>query len=506
MKQIYIILLFLLSGFGGTLLGQQSPRFTNYLFNESAFNPAMAGVNKTEIFLFHRQQWAGLDDGAFTSQLIGAGFRPLGFLQRVGLGVLLSVDQAHIIQNGNYGLSFAYRILDGEQTPHTLSVGVLGGVISNRLSYESAQINNPFDIALFDRGVNEMVFNYGMGIAYQGPIGDKGRLFISAASNQSANDLMFDNPETGFLYGLERNLIANARFSYAINDKISVEPGVLYRRLLVNSDLQNDFVVGLRGHFMETVSAGVTYATASNSVGVVLGISLGKAKTSGAFEMPMGTGADLGMTYELGLVVRPTRLQKKEEEVVADNPKPTAKPAKRKDKEIKGEITRARLIRQLQEVEERPFNVEIEVEKTGSSTVVYYKFINLFSAYQGVPKVENFVEHLSERNEEWAKMGYQLRQTTLTSKTYENEAIMNAVVDMKYKGEFGTVNGVPYRYNNRSETINLDEDAQLTIKEREFLKLYRFVQSLRSHTDQIDINLLSNQSLFETIIEFKLEK
>ncbi len=510
MRQIYIILLFLCFSAGGALFGQQSPRFAHFLFNESAFNPAMAGVNKTEVFLFHRQQWAGLDDGSFTSQLIGAGIRPFGLMSRIGLGVLLNVDQAHIIKNGNYGLSFAYRILDGEQTPHTLSIGVLGGVISNSLSYESAQINNPFDIALFDRAVNDMVFNYGMGIAYKGPIGDKGTLMVSAASNQSANDLMFDNPETGFLYGLKRNLIANARFAYAINEKISVEPGVLYRRMFVNSDLKDDIVVGVRGNFMETVSAGVTYATASNSVGVVLGISLGKAKTSGAFEMPMGTGADLGMTYELGVVVRPTRLQREEEEeVVADTntpaTAPVANPTKKVEKEIKGEITRARLIRQLQEVGDRPFNVEIEVEKNKRNTVVYYRFVNLFSAYAGVSKVENFVNHLNELNKEWADMGYKIRHTLLTSKTYENEAIMNAVIDMKYGGEFGSVNGVPYQYNRGAASISLGDD-QLTIKEREFLKLFRFVQALRSNTDQIDISILSNQSVFETVIEFRLEK
>lgn len=505
MKQVYIILIFLFFSTGSSLFGQQSPRFTHFLFNESAFNPAMAGVNKTEIFLFHRQQYSGLDDGSFTSQLIGAGVRPFGLLSRIGLGILLNVDQAHIIQNGNYGLSFAYRILDGEQTPHTLSIGVLGGVISNRLSYESAQINNPFDIALFDRGVNEMVFNYGMGIAYRGPIGEKGTLSVSAATNQSANDLMFDNPETGFLYGLKRNLIANARFAYNLNDKISLEPGVLYRRLLVSSDLQDDIVLGVRGNFMETVSAGVTYSTVSKSVGVMVGISLGKAKTSGAFEMPMGTGADLGMTYELGVVVRPTRLQREEEEnqaVASTNPPKTRK---RKDKEIKGEITRARLVRQLQQVDDRPFNIEIEVDKQKSSTTVYYKFVNLFSAYNDVPKVENFVEHLNQLNREWADMGYQIRQTILTSRTYENEAIMNAVVDMKYGGEFGPINGIPYQYNRQAQNMNLQDD-RLTIKEREFLKLYRFVQSLRSHTDQISLNLLSNQSVFETVIEFKLEK
>ncbi len=500
MKHIYTTLLFSFLLSTSFLFGQQNPRFAHFLFNESAFNPAMAGVNKTEIFLYHRQQWSGLDDGAFTSQLIGASVRPFGFLNRVGFGLLLNLDQAHIINNGNYGLTFAYRILDGESIPHTLSIGVLGGVINNRLAYESAQINNPFDILLFDRGVNETAFNYGMGIAYRGQVGP-GMLSLNVASNQSANDLMFDNPETDFLYGLERNLIANAHYSFALNDKINIAPGVLYRRLLVNSELKNDILVGIKGDFLGTVSAGVTYATVSNSVGVVLGINLGKAQTSGAFEMPMGAGADLGMTYELGITAH---LEKKaREKEVAVKPDQSGLPPV--EEEPSGEITRARLMRQLQTVDNRPFSINIEVDKNAKNTIVTYRLVNLFSAYQGVPQIENFINHLVELNKEWEAMGYQNRQTLLTSTTYENEQIMNAIIDMKYKGEFGQINRVPYRYNNEASTITIEEKL-LSIRDREFLKLYRFVNALRTHTDQVDIHIKSNQSVFETVIEFRLEK
>jgi len=507
MKQIYKLLVLLLIFSACALKGQQNPRFTHFLFNESAFNPAMAGVNDREIFLYHRQQWSGLDDGSFSSQLLGASFRPFGKSSRIGLGILLNADQAHIIKNGNYGMTFAYRILNGgEDLPHTLSIGVMGGVITNRLAYESAQINNPFDITFFDQNVSELVFNYGMGITYQGKIGE-GTLSINAASNQSANDLMFDNPETGFLYGLKRNLVAQARFSYPLNDDISLEPALMYRRLLANSTLKDDIVVGMRGNFKGTVSGGVTYATVSNSVGVVLGINLGKGQTSGAFEMPMGVGADLGMTYELGILVQPGRKDKKQDPI-AQTPTPgrdSLTLAEEKEILESEEITRLQLIRKLQKVEDRPFNVNIEVRKNGKKTVVIYRLVNLFSAYVNVPKIENFIDHLSQLNEEWVEKGYKNRQTLLTSRTYENEAIMNAVIDMKYEGEFGPINNVPYRYNDQATNISLGDDL-LTIKEREFLKLYRFVSSLRSHTDQISMNIKSRQSVFETVIEFRLEK
>ncbi len=499
MKHIYIPLLLLL--LCSALHGQQNPRFAHFLFNESAFNPAMAGVNGTEVFLYHRQQWSGLDDGSFTSQLLGASIRPFGFLDRVGFGVLLNLDQAHIINNGNYGLTFAYQILDGKEIPHTLSIGVLGGVINNRLSYESAQINNPFDILLFDQDVNQTVFNYGMGIAYKGQIGP-GLLSVNVASNQSANDLMFDDPETDFLFGLERNLIANVHYSVPFNEKINIAPGVLYRRLLVNSELKNDILVGVKGDFLGTVSAGVTYATVSNSVGVILGINLGTAKTSGAFEMPMGAGADLGMTYELGITANLDKKAKKQNEEVVDQPDQPVMP---EIEEESGEITRSRLMRQLQTVDNRPFSINIEVDKNGKNTTVTYRLVNLFSAYNGVPQIENFVGHLVDLNREWEAMGYENRRTLLTSTTYENEQIMSAVIDMKYNGEFGQINQVPYRYNNQAATVTLGDEL-LSIREREFLKLYRFVKALRSSTDQVDIHIKSNQSVFETVIEFKLEK
>ena len=51
MRRITIILLFTLIAGSGSLLGQQLPQFTQYMFNDFVINPAIAGTGRKQAML-----------------------------------------------------------------------------------------------------------------------------------------------------------------------------------------------------------------------------------------------------------------------------------------------------------------------------------------------------------------------------------------------------------------------------------------------------------------------
>lgn len=59
MKSKISLLFFLLLSFNG--LAQESPRSTQYIFNNYLFNPAISGIdNYTDVKMGYRSQWKGI--------------------------------------------------------------------------------------------------------------------------------------------------------------------------------------------------------------------------------------------------------------------------------------------------------------------------------------------------------------------------------------------------------------------------------------------------------------
>jgi type IX secretion system PorP/SprF family membrane protein len=70
MRRLKAILLFFAIAGSGTLLGQQLPQFTQYMFNDFVINPAIAGTqNHYQIRTNHRFQWVGLADPPMTNSI-----------------------------------------------------------------------------------------------------------------------------------------------------------------------------------------------------------------------------------------------------------------------------------------------------------------------------------------------------------------------------------------------------------------------------------------------------
>ena len=129
MKRIFYILVLL--GLAQTGFGQQETQFSQYMFNQLAYNPAYAGSrNVTSATAVFRKQWWGFP-GAPTTGNISI-HAPLSN-ERHGFGGNFVHDRIGVVAQNILELSYAYRIPIGKGQ---LALGLLGGFTNytNRFS------------------------------------------------------------------------------------------------------------------------------------------------------------------------------------------------------------------------------------------------------------------------------------------------------------------------------------------------------------------------------------
>ena len=111
MLRILIIGLVLLGA--SQLSAQQVPMYSQYFFNNYAYNPAVGGTQQTvDVASNHRYQWVGLQDAPRTYTLSVHG--PTKNL-KMGLGAFLFTD--HVGPTRRTGLQFSYCILYTSPSP-----------------------------------------------------------------------------------------------------------------------------------------------------------------------------------------------------------------------------------------------------------------------------------------------------------------------------------------------------------------------------------------------------
>jgi type IX secretion system PorP/SprF family membrane protein len=158
----YIILTAAILLSGSSLMAQQDPMFTQYMFNTLAINPAYAGSrNVVSATALLRSQWTGIEGapktGTFT---IDAPIMD----KRFGIGLQLLTDKLGVTQTNAAAVSLAYRIRLDEGT---LSFGLQGNVTQYRADLTTVPLssNDAYDPA-FAYNVNKSLFNFGTGAYY----------------------------------------------------------------------------------------------------------------------------------------------------------------------------------------------------------------------------------------------------------------------------------------------------------------------------------------------------
>lgn len=244
-KRIYIGLLICLT-LGS--IAQQLPQYTQYMLNEMAINPAVAGRDDfAEVRSDNRRQWVGVTDAPRTYNLSLQG--PITG-KNMGLGMNLYTDIVGPTRRTGLSFSYAYH-LRFKNDLH-LSLGLSAGLLQWGIDGNKIKLREEGDQQLYTTYQNAIVPDFGTGLyfykkkkfyfglslpqIYQAPIG----LYDGAVKNSR----------------ITRQLNITGAYRIKIDESLEVEPSFLIK---YESPAPMKLDIGGRVIYKEQAWAGLTY-------------------------------------------------------------------------------------------------------------------------------------------------------------------------------------------------------------------------------------------------------
>ncbi len=147
-----ILFLFIIAISVSQVNAQQIPVLNQYIFNPYVYNPANAGTSGyNNIYLTHRNQWVDMPDAPVSNILT---YDMSIKDSNVGIGGMLYTDETHIINNYGGLATYAYHVPFNEDKSHRLSIGVSGGILTQRFNFTQAVVENQADPTILENTDN----------------------------------------------------------------------------------------------------------------------------------------------------------------------------------------------------------------------------------------------------------------------------------------------------------------------------------------------------------------
>ncbi len=243
-KFLYITVIALLVT---NLQAQQLQQYTQYMLNDLAINPAVAGKdNFADMRSNNRYQWVGMTDAPRTYMLTL--HSPLKN-RHMGLGTHIYTDIVGPTRRVGISLAYAYHIKIAEKT--RLSLGLNAGIQQWGIDGHKLYLHDAGDDNLLTQYQTRIVPDFGAGIYVHN---EKWYLGFSAPQlYQSPIKLYPDGDHKGTLV---THFLLNGAYKFDINDDFKVEPSFL-AKYANPAPIKVD--VGARVIYQEQVWLGVGY-------------------------------------------------------------------------------------------------------------------------------------------------------------------------------------------------------------------------------------------------------
>ncbi len=254
-KIIFPILLIILCS--GKLFGQQSPLYTQFMFNPYVINPAIAGTyNFYQIRSNHRFQWIGIQDAPITNTLSIYG--PLE-KQPMGLGGYIFSDViGPESKTGLYG-TYAYNYPINEEIK--ISMGLTAGLLQYKI--DGTQIDFYEVEPTYSQGIeSRFIPDASVGLYLYSHM-----FHVGFSANQLINNKLNLGADPTGLSKLKSHFYLTGGYKYYINRDWAVEPTMIVKAVLPTPP-QLDFAA--RTIYQNMLWLGFTYRT-GDAVSVLLG-------------------------------------------------------------------------------------------------------------------------------------------------------------------------------------------------------------------------------------------
>lgn len=288
--------------FAAPLFGQQMPYFSAYTFQPKFYNPAaQGGASGGGVAVAYRSQFADLPTGSRpVSYLLQADISPL-LGDRIGLGIMAMQDEVHITKRTNVTAFFGYHLfpVNGD---FNLSLGVMAGLLNQRLDLATATVNNPFDLTLMQAAESKSQFDGGFGLQAR---------FAGLQLDVTLPQLFTSNleyapaGEVGTVrFDVFPHLFTSLRYRFQ-GEGFAVEPGIVYREVFTKALKAGNFDFGLRAYFLDDdrIMVGAGYRTDEGGLQFSAGVRpVPQLLLFGAYEThdALGSSFEAGVQYAFG--------------------------------------------------------------------------------------------------------------------------------------------------------------------------------------------------------------
>lgn len=218
MRQMKAIYLFFLLLIAWGVQAQQLPQYSQYLFNDYAYNPSIAGsTDYIDARSNHRYQWIGVTDAPRTYTLSLHG--PVA--GNMGLGGYLFTDHVGPTRRTGLQLSYSYHITIKDDLK--LSLGLSGGFLQLKLDGHKIKLHDAGDNVIVDGVMTALVPDAKFGMYLY----NDNLFFGLSAAQILRSKIKFRNyPQVQGSF-LENHFFGVLGYKFEISDDFAVEPSVM---------------------------------------------------------------------------------------------------------------------------------------------------------------------------------------------------------------------------------------------------------------------------------------
>lgn len=226
---------------------QQLPQYTQYMLNEFAINPAVAGKEEfADVRSNNRYQWVGITDAPRTYMLTVHG--PMK-LKNMGLGMNLFTDIVGPTRRVGLNFSYAYHIKLNEETK--VSLGLSAGVLQWGIDGHKLQLHDAGDENLLTQYQTTYVPDFGAGVLVYSK-----KYYIGIAVPQMYQSKINLYPGVESKSKLVTHFNVNGAYKFNLDDDFIIEPSFILK-YATPAPMKLD--VGVRGIYREQVWLGAAY-------------------------------------------------------------------------------------------------------------------------------------------------------------------------------------------------------------------------------------------------------
>ncbi len=217
----HLFLFLIILGCSFNAASQQLPIFSQYLLNDYAYNPAIAGSKPYfDVKSNHRYQWVGINDAPRTYTLSINGPTKK---RNMGLGGLLYTDHVGPTRRTGFQLSYSYHFNLSQKL--RLSLSLSAGLIEWKLDAHKITLYDPSDQVMINSVMRTIVPDAKFGFLLY----HDDWFFGAAAPNLIRSKLTFSNTTNTGLSRLENHYYVHGGYTFHPSEDIELEPSLMLK-------------------------------------------------------------------------------------------------------------------------------------------------------------------------------------------------------------------------------------------------------------------------------------